>query len=68
MYLRGDDGGIVERDLNPRNTLLFPGLTGQSKVNMQLFTTVWVPVGPAGGTAIKLPYMARFPVGIVALP
>jgi hypothetical protein len=68
MYLWGDEWRHSRARFKPKKTLLFPGPTSQLKVNSQLFTTVWVLVGPVGGTAIKLPYMATFPVASVALP
>jgi hypothetical protein len=41
---------------------------GPVKVSTHLFTTVWILVGPAGGTAMKLLYMVKYPAASIALP
>jgi hypothetical protein len=66
MYLWGVmNGGIAERDLNTA----LPGTYKPDESELStFFTTVWVLVGPVGGTAIKLPYMAKCPVASIALP
>ena len=68
MYLWGDEWRHSRARFKPKKMLLFPRPTSQVESVQSTFTTVWVLVGPAGGTAIKLPYMAPFPVANFALP
>ena len=54
----GRNSGIAECDLNTA----LPGTYKLVESEQSTFTTVWVLVGPAGGTAIKLLYMEKYPV------
>ena len=68
MYLWGDEWRHSRARFKPKKNIALPRSYKPVESEQSTFTTVWVLVGPVGGTATNIPYMATCPVASVALP